>query len=121
MSDLMQHFYNKSGVLYNKSTEVTDTTFPGDVVASPPSGERLVITKIRIQPSAAAEAATVKVYAGDGTTFVKNVCQGVLCSGFLLSVPELDMSDAPLVLKADEQLQAIAAGTTYVSVRGFVI
>jgi len=125
MTSLSSHLYNISfGRIYAKSTEVTDTSFPGDVIADPPStSDKLAITKISFQPSAAGVTVVVRSYESDGTTLVATLFNAVLATGILLVPPEVDMSDAPIILKDGQQLQATVSvgGTAYVTVRGFVL
>lgn len=121
MSSLSEHLYNKAhGRIYKKSMSVTDTSFPGDVIASPSSGNRLCITHITFAPSAAAVATTVKSYEGDGTTVADTLFTNVIISGFLLGIPTVDMLECPIILEVDQQLQAtVSAGNCYITVRGF--
>lgn len=125
MSSLSEHLYNKAhGRIYKNSTSVTDTSWTGngDVIATPPSGGKLCITKITFQPSAAAVATSIKSYDSAGTTAIDTLFSTVLVSGFLLTVPDVDMSDCPIILNEGETMQAIvSAGDCYVTVRGFIL
>jgi hypothetical protein len=124
MTSLSEHLYDKAhGNLYKKSTDISETSWAsnGDVIASPPSGKKLCITGIALQLGAAGTKVTIRIYSG-------SVSQGTLLNAitqttYLLSLPNADFSECPIILKDDETLQAIATADngTYVTVRGFVL
>lgn len=124
MSSLSEHLYNKAhGDIYKKSTDISDTdwTGGGDVIASPPSGRRLCITHITIQLAVAGTTVSIRSYSGSSP--VTTLFNAITQTSYLLSLPEVDMSECPIILNEDETLQAVASAdnNTYVTVRGFIL